>query len=362
MLTPARPFPSGVKRVLLLLSTLVVCLPLFAIDVDPKVDKAVRESLPVCSDAKLSYEAYPVKLPTGFRAAVVTIASARSSCEGQVVAVTSPTGGLFVGAPWVIEGEEGTTIEEKLKSFTWRNLQENMTATVDRSKATDDGLWKVTLAQTTEAGLLPMQGFVDPQGRVFYFGNFRRMNADMSEQRIKSLEAFSSTAPSKGAEKPAITIVEFSDFQCPSCKHASGYVDPLLAKHPEAVRYVRFDLPLTGHAWAFPAALAGRAIFRQKPDLFWQYKHDVYASQSELNAFAFWDWARSWAEDHDLDLAKYDADLASAETRKLILDGAGAAFSNDVRATPTYMVNGAIVDAGEGGKALVEYVEKLLAK
>jgi protein-disulfide isomerase len=354
--------PPAVKRVLLALSVLLVCLPLFAIDVDPKVDKVVRDLVPVCGDAKIQYEEFPAKLPTGFKAIVVQIASGRPSCEGQLVGVASPTGGFFLGMPWMIDGEEGKTIEEKLKSFTWRNLQENMTPVVDRTAATDDGLWKVTLNQTTENGMLPMQGLVDPQGRVFYFGNFRRMNGDVMAQRAKSMEAFTSSAPAKGAAKPTVTIVEFSDFQCPSCKRASGYVDPIVTKHPDAVRYVRYDLPLTMHPWAFPAALAGRAIYHQKPEAFWQFKHDVYESQSDLNAFTFWDWARAWAEDHDLDVKKYDADLGSAELKKLVLDGAGAAFSNDVRATPTYMVNGAMVDAGDDGKALAAYVDKLLAK
>jgi len=366
-LFPSRNAPTGatvakpVKPLLLPLS-LFVCLPLFAIDVDPKVDKAIRDSLPVCSDAQIMYEEYPPKLPTGFRAAVVTIESARQTCEGQLVAVTSPTGGLFVGAPWVIDQEEGKTIEEKLKSFTWRNLQENMTVTVDRNKATEDGLWNVTLSQVTENGALPMTGVVDPHGRVFYFGAFRRMNGDVSAQRAKSLDTWTVNAPTKGAAKPAITIVEFSDFQCPSCKHARNYVDPIVEKHPDAVRYVRYDLPLTMHAWAFPAALAGRAIYRQKPELFWAYKKAVYDAQSDLSAFTFWDWARGWAEDHELDVKKYDADLASADLKKAILDGAGAAFSNDVRATPTYMVNGTVVDAGDDGKALAAYVDKLLAK
>ncbi|HEX7830906.1 MAG TPA: thioredoxin domain-containing protein [Thermoanaerobaculia bacterium] len=350
------------KRVLLATSALFVCLPLFAIDVDPKVDKAVRDSLPVCSDAKVSYEAYPAKLPTGFKAVVAKIESSRQTCEGQYVAVTSPTGGFFIGAPWVIDQEEGKTVEEKLKNFTWRNMQENMTATIDRTKASEDGLLSVMLTQVTEAGPLPMPGFIDPEGRVFYFGMFRRMNGDMSAQRIKSLEQYSSGSPAKGAAKPAVTIVEFSDFQCPSCKRSSGYVDPIVAKHPESVRYIRYDLPLTGHPWAFPAALAGRAIYRQKPDLFWQYKHDVYEHQSDLNAFMFWDWARGWAEDHEIDLKKYDADLEDANIKKLILEGAGAAFSNDVRATPTYMVNGTMVDAGDDGKALAAYVDKLLSK
>jgi protein-disulfide isomerase len=351
-----------VKRVLLATSALFLCLPLFAIDVAPNVDKAIRDALPVCGDAKLTYEEYPAKLPAGFKGAVVKQTSSRPSCEAELVAVTSQTGGLFLGAPWSLENEEGATIEEKLKSFTWRNLQELMVPVVDRSSPTEDGLLKVTLTQTTEAGPLPMQGLVDPQGRFFFFGAFRRMKDSQSAQRIKSLDAYLTGSPAKGASKPAVTIVEFSDFQCPSCKRSSGYVDPIVTKYPESVRYVRYDLPLTGHPWAFPAALAGRAIYRQKPDLFWEFKHDVYESQADLNAFMFWDWARAWAEDHDVDLAKYDADLASADLKKLILEGAGAAFSNDVRATPTYMVNGTMVDPGADAKDLGAYVEKLLAK
>ena len=128
------------------------------------------------------------------------------------------------------------------------------------------------------------------------------------------------------------------------------------------MRYVRYDLPLSGHPWAFPAALVGRAIYRQKPDLFWDYKKAVYENQENLSAFMFWDWARGWAEDHELDLAKYDADLNNADIKAEILKGAGTAFSNDVRSTPTYMVNGIMVDPGDEGKALAEYIDKMLTK
>ena len=68
------------------------------------------------------------------------------------------------------------------------------------------------------------------------------------------------------------------------------------------------------------------------------------------------------AAPHALDLTKYDADLANAAIKADILSGAGAALSNDIRATPSYMVNGAMVDPGDDGKALMEYVDKLLTK
>lgn len=346
------------NRSILLTLTLVLCAPAFAA-VDPKLEKAVREALPVCADATIKYSEPMMKLPQRFNGTVVQVESPRHSCAGQYMAVLSPTGGFYLGSPWPIGDEEGKTLEEKLKNFTWRNMNQIATPVVER-KTNEDGLWPVTLWQTTENGKLPLFGVVDPQGLTFFFGNFKRLSGDLLAQRTKAFESLLAKSPSRGSGP--VTIVEFSDFQCPSCRRSSGLIDPIVARHAGKVRYVRFDLPLSGHPWAFPAALAGRAVYRQKPELFWDYKKSVYDNQDSLNAFTFWDWARAWAEDHDLDLKKYDADLEDAELRAEILQGAGLALSNDVRATPTYIVNGAIVDAGEEGKALEAYVDKLLAK
>jgi protein-disulfide isomerase len=345
-----------VNRSILLTLTLVLCASVFA-EVDPKLDKAIREALPVCDGATVKYEESPVKLPQRFLGTLVQVESKVQSCTGQYIAAVSPTGGFFLGSPWPIAEEVGGTIELKLKNFAWRNMQTNLTAELER-RVTEDGLVPVTLWQTTESGKAPLYGLVDPEGRTFFLGNFKRLGGDIPAQRTKVFESLAAKSPSKGSGP--VTIIEFSDFQCPSCRRASGWVDPIVKKHDGKVRYVRYDLPLTMHPWAFPAALAGRAIHRQKPELFWDFKKNVYDNQDQLNAFMFWDWARAWAEDHDLDLKKYDADLENAELRAEILRGAGLALSNDVRATPTYIVNGIIVDAGDNGQALAAYVDKLV--
>jgi protein-disulfide isomerase len=350
-----------VKRLLTPALTLFLCAPLFAVDnVDPKLDHAVRELMPVCADAKVKYEDLSLKLPARFTGVFVTVESERPSCGGSYAGVVAPSGAIYVGNPWPIANEEGATIEEKLKNFTWRNLHENMTATIDRTRNAD-GLFTVTLNQATESGKMPLAGLVDADGRMFFMGRFRPAGTERSA-RTKVFDTFAANAPAKGAKNPAVTIVEFSDFQCPSCQRAAGYVDSILAKHGDKVRYIRYDLPLSGHSWAFAAALAGRAIYRQQPELFWDYKKQVYANQASLNPFIVWDWARQFAQDHDLDLARYDADIASAEIKAELLSGAGTALSNDIRATPSYVVNGALVDAGDEGKALAEYVEKLVTK
>ena len=328
---------------------------------DAKLEAAVRASLPVCPDLKLTPSELPFKLPTGFSGAVLRIEGKGASCDGQLVAVTSPTGGLFLGIPWYFGNDDGATPEEKLKNFAWRNMQMTTSPVIDRSSRTLDGLFRVSLNEQTEAGKVLLDGEMDPSGTVFFFGHFRRMNGDLRAERLKAYEPIVVNSPAHGAKDAAVTVIEFSDFQCPSCRRASGYLEPILAKHGDKVRYVRYDLPLSMHTWAFSAAMAGRAVYRQKPELFWEFKKEVYANQEKLSAFTFDDFARGFAESHELDMKRWDADLASQDLRNELLKGVSVAFLNDIRSTPSYVINGQLVDAGEGGKGLAEYVDKLLA-
>ena len=352
------------KRLLLL--SLIV-LPVFADDapaprLGARADKLIDESLPICSEeAKVTKVRLQHKLPVNLMGDVVRVESKRPGCDGQWVALTTTGGDFYIGSPWFLDDTEGT-LEQKLQSFTLKALQESWTATVDRTR-TRDGFFPVTLYQTTERGKLPFTGLIDPEGTMFFFGRFIPLSSDVRTERMKALDTYLRDAPSTGAAKPAVTVVEFSDFECPSCQHAAHYLKPILDKYGSQVRYIRYDLPLMQmHPWALTAAVAGRAVLRQKPELFWDYKEYIYSNQDKLSAFTIDDFARNFAKDHDLDMTKYDADVNSADLRNTLISGAGAALSTDVRATPTYMVNGAFVDPGTDGKALENYVAGLLKK
>jgi protein-disulfide isomerase len=360
------------KRLLGLVAAACAALPLFAADtpaapagkpLDAKVERLVRDALTRCTQMTITQEASPIQLPPPFTASMVKIASPRPVCEAQFIGVTSRSGGFYLGIPWLLTDTEGKTPEEKLKNFMWAKLQENVTVDIDRH-ATPDGLFPVKVTQMIDGGgKLPMDGEIDPEGKVFFLGHFHRPTDDLRAARLKALEPFVAKAPAEGAAKPEVTVVEFSDFECPSCRHAAGYLAPILSKYGDKVRYVRYDLPLTSmHPWALPAAVAGRAIYRQKPEAFWEFKKLVYENQERLNTFMLDDFARNFAKDHDLNMERYEADLSSIDVKNEILAAAGAAFSNDVRSTPTYVVNGALVDAGENGKALEEYVAGLIKK
>jgi protein-disulfide isomerase len=330
---------------------------------DDKTEALVRQMIPVCADMKITRAELPQKLPGALNGALIRVASSRPACEGQYLIATSPNSGdVYLGLPWVLGDVEGKTIEEKLKNFAWAGLQENFTPMVTRER-TRNGLLPVTMLEMTAQGKVPLEGEIDPEAKVFFLGHFVPATGDMASARMKAFEPRLANAPAKGAAKPDVTVVEFSDFECPSCKHASTYLDPIMAKYGDRVRYIRYDLPLiTSHPWAFAAAMAGRAIYRQKPEAFWDYKKQIYENQDKLTTFTFDDVARGFAQDHDLDMKRYDADIASTELRDELLKSVGAAFSNAVRATPTYMVNGVFVDAGDEGKALEAYVGGMLKK
>jgi len=360
-----RSFRLSVKIILyfvaLLCATSILADDLPAPPLGERSEKLIKDAMPQCSEkVTITRVGLQHKLPVNMTGNVIRVESERQTCAGQWVAIVSREGGFYLGVPWFIDGEGPP--ELKLKNFAWTNLQQHFEPVIDR-KPTREGLYKVTMWETTERGKVPFDGEIDPSGGVMFFGHFHPINADVRESRLKGFQPFIEKSPATGASKPAVTVVEFSDFECPSCQHAAGYMKPILTKYGDQVRYVRYDLPLlTMHPWAFAAAVAGRAIWNQKPEAFWEFKEQVYKNQDKLTAFTFDDYARGFAQDHDLDVKKYDADVASGEIQTLILNGVGAAFSGDVRATPTYLVNGTYLDPGTDGKALEAYVAGLLKK
>nr|MDP9361680.1 thioredoxin domain-containing protein [Acidobacteriota bacterium] len=216
-----------------------------------RTDKLIKEALPICSDAVTeSRVALTHKLPVNMVGAVVRLASKHQACEGQWVAIISNEGGFYMGTPWFLDNAEGT-LEQRLKSFTLEYMKQVFEPVIDRTK-TREGLFRVSLYQVVEGGSkLPLEGEIDPAGSVLFIGHFVPMATDYRTSRLKALDRFLNLSPSTGAAKPDVTVIEFSDFECPSCQHAAGYLKPIMAAHGDKVRYIRYDTPLvTMHPWA----------------------------------------------------------------------------------------------------------------
>ena len=84
-------------------------------------------------------------------------------------------------------------------------------------------------------------------------------------------------APVLGPATAPVTMVEFSDYQCPYCRRAQGAVDQILGKYQGKIRFVHRDFPLDGHPRAMPAARAARCADEQGK--FWDYHHALLTSR-----------------------------------------------------------------------------------
>jgi len=87
----------------------------------------------------------------------------------------------------------------------------------------------------------------------------------------------------RGPENAPVTIVEFSDLQCPHCKQAQPTITKLLADEPNA-RFVFQQFPLPSHDWAAKAASYADCIGRSNPDAFWKFVDATYNAQTEITA------------------------------------------------------------------------------
>jgi protein-disulfide isomerase len=156
--------------------------------------------------------------------------------------------------------------------------------------------------------------------------------------------------PTKGDLKAAVTIIEFTDFQCPSCAQVHPILDRLVSEYGGRVRLVARDYPLPQHAEAFKAAEAAEAARAQGK--YWEYAAKLFGNQSALGV----DSLKRYATELGLDRAKFDAaldgDKFAAQVRRDLLDGQKVG----VNGTPSLFINGRRVSdrSYAGLKAAIE--------
>lgn len=165
-------------------------------------------------------------------------------------------------------------------------------------------------------------------------------------------------APVKGAaaDEALVTIVEFSDFQCPYCSAATGPLDNVLAIAPDTTRLAFRHFPLPNHPHAAPAAAA--SMVAQEAGKFWEYHDRLFAAQDDLSDEAL----VGHAEAVGVDPAEVRAALRSAERQARIEADQQIGLASGVQGTPTIFVNGVMVlgmSSEEEFLALVKEQEEL---
>jgi protein-disulfide isomerase len=163
-------------------------------------------------------------------------------------------------------------------------------------------------------------------------------------------------AASRGNAAAPVTVVMFSDFQCPVCSRTHPVLQKVLAEYGDKIRFVVRNFPLISlHENAFQAALAAQAAKTQGK--FFEYTDILYKNQNALDT----DSLKKYAVDAGLNLQQFELDLQSASTAEAVRKDMADGESYGITGTPTIFVNGVKVrvNSAEGFR---DAIEKALKK
>ena len=216
------------------------------------------------------------------------------------------------------------------------------------------GLRSVGVEITTEDQVNNLIMYVSEDGRFLVQGELSDMQADPFAKIRAAMDL--SAAASRGPADAKVVVVEYADFQCPSCRLLSKSLRGIFPDYPQ-VRFVFRDFPLTQiHAWALTAATAGRCIYHKNPAAFWTYADYIYDRQDKITADNVWETVVQQGVAAGYDEADFKACMADpamkAEIDKSIAEGEELKIAN----TPTVFVNGRRLVGGER-QVLVQFID-----
>lgn len=144
-------------------------------------------------------------------------------------------------------------------------------------------------------------------------------------------------APMQGSEKAKVTIVEFSDFQCPYCKEGSETMKAVMKKHKSKVKYYFKNYPLSFHERARP--MANAALCAKDQGKFWEYHDMLFDNQAKNTEADFLEFGKTLK----LDLAKFEPCVKQMQHASVIDKETTEGENVGVNGTPTYFINGVLL-------------------
>jgi len=162
-------------------------------------------------------------------------------------------------------------------------------------------------------------------------------------------------SPVRGDANAAITIVEFSDYQCPFCKRSQETVSAIKAKYPTQIKWAFKDFPLSFHQRAMPAAMASRCAGDQGK--FWEY-HDKLFTGTGLEDTDL----KRYAKEIGIDENKFGDCLAARRFQDGINADMKLGQALGVSGTPAFFINGRLLSGAQPPEAFQAIIDEELSR
>jgi protein-disulfide isomerase len=289
-------------------------------------------------------------------ATVFTLACLPGLLLGQTSAPATSTSKTSAG------GVPQTALQKSVEAYL-RNLYAlgpNVQLTVSVPKESEvPGLLETTVDLKDGENSQSAKFYLSKDGKYLVRGEVSDLSKDpLAEARARIQMK---DAPSLGDPKAPVTLVEFSDFQCPVCRSLHDVLRGMLPNFPQ-VRVVFKDFPLESlHPWARTAALAGRCAYQQDPKAFWKVYDAIYDQQEVISAENAWSKMADFAAASGLNPEAFKACMASPEAAAAVDASRANGQQLEVNSTPTVFVNGRRLVGGDP-HLLEQYIRYELAQ
>ncbi len=185
-----------------------------------------------------------------------------------------------------------------------------------------------------------------PDYKFAIFGQVEDVTVDPSKAIMDKITL--KGEPSKGGANAKVTIVEYSDFQCPFC--SKGYAtmeNQVLKEYGDKVKFYYKHYPLPFHPWAEKGAVAAECAKEQKPEAFWKLYSSFFENQAQISPDSVKEKASGFLQGTGIDMAKWNDCFDNSKSLPKVKAQMAEGASVGVRGTPGFIINGRLVSGAQ---------------
>lgn len=283
--------------------------------------------------------------------ALAVAALAAAACN------TAPTGPPVATAPTPVPAKP-EEVAKRIEEYFTKSVTPGIALKASGMTPSDVPGWnKGTLDVDAGSTKQSIPFLVSTDGRYFISGEVTDLTVDPLQATMKKIDL--TGRPSRGPADAKVTIVEFSDFQCPFCSRGYQILEEqVMPEYEGKVRFYFKHLPLKSiHPWAEGAALASECAAEQSPDAFWKLYHATFKAQREINQDNLKSKMTEFAKKAGLDEGKFTECFDGKKTLPRIEKDLAEAAAVGANSTPTFFINGRRLEGAqplENFKAIID--------
>lgn len=201
------------------------------------------------------------------------------------------------------------------------------------------GLDEATVEVSDGKSISRQQVYLTHDRKYALVGKAMDLTVDPYESNLNKISL--NNVPMRGNKNAKVTIVEYSDFQCPFCTQAYRTLEnDVMKQYGDKVRLVYKHFPLPTHPWAENAAIASSCAQQQSEDAFWKFYSNFFENQSSINPENFKSKAMDYATETKIDTKKFEDCFDNKRTLPQVKADMAEAQAVGITGTPLFFING----------------------